>query len=145
ALLRKVIHDEPAPPSRLVPQTDRELEGVAMKCLEKDPSARYATARELADELDRWLRGDPVRASRVTVVRRLLRSGARNRRPLFIGGALLVIAAVIAWRASDVWRASERVRIEQEQRLRRDAALRDLRGLWGTIVERQRALRASAA
>jgi serine/threonine protein kinase len=59
-LLKVVIHDDPTPPSRHRPDLPKDLDTVCLKCLEKDPAKRYATARELADELGRYLSGHPL-------------------------------------------------------------------------------------
>ena len=60
--LLEVIHNEPAAPRSLNPRLDRRIEAVCLKCLNKDPVRRYSTARELAEDLGRYLDGDPVRA-----------------------------------------------------------------------------------
>ena len=61
-LLVQVIQDEPRPPRRLNDQIPRDLETICLKAMAKEPARRYATARELADDLRRFLKGEPVQA-----------------------------------------------------------------------------------
>jgi serine/threonine protein kinase len=58
--LDQVRHQNPVPPRRLNPQIPRDLETIALKCLEKSPSRRYASAEALAGDLRRWLDGRPT-------------------------------------------------------------------------------------
>jgi serine/threonine-protein kinase len=58
--LRQVLFDEPVPPARLNPQVPRDLEAICLKCLEKEPPRRYATAAALADDLRRIGEGRPL-------------------------------------------------------------------------------------
>jgi predicted Ser/Thr protein kinase len=60
--LLQVMQAPPEPPAKLNPQIDTSLEAVCLRCLEKDPHQRYASAGDLADDLERWQRGEPTRA-----------------------------------------------------------------------------------
>jgi serine/threonine-protein kinase len=109
ALLR-VIENDPDPPRRLNPRIDRRLEAVCLKCLEKEPRGRYPTAQALADDLGRWLRGEPVRASRAGPVRRL--AYRARRRPLLVALGLLVLLSGAVAVASVLRSADETRRIQ---------------------------------
>jgi serine/threonine protein kinase len=61
ATIQQVIHDDPPPPTRLQPDVPPNLEHVCLKCLAKDPGQRYAGAAELAEDLHRFLFGEPLR------------------------------------------------------------------------------------
>lgn len=65
---RRALEEQPVPPSKLNPQTPRDLETICLKCLEKEPQRRYATARELAADLDRFLQRLPLEARRAGVL-----------------------------------------------------------------------------
>ena len=60
--IEKVKTCEPEPPSSINPRIDRDLQTICLKCLQKDPQRRYETAQELADDLNRWRRGEPISA-----------------------------------------------------------------------------------
>jgi WD40 repeat protein len=68
--MRAVAHDEPVPPRRLNSAIDRDVETICLKCLEKDPAGRYASAGALAHDLDRYLEGKPIQARPITFVAR---------------------------------------------------------------------------
>ena len=63
-LLHQVIHDDPRPPRRLNDRIPRDLETICLKAMAKEPGRRYGTARDLADDLRRWLKGEAIRRGR---------------------------------------------------------------------------------
>jgi serine/threonine protein kinase len=76
--VQQVLHDEPAPPARLRPDVPRDLETVCLKCLEKEPSRRYSSAAELAEDLGRFLEGQPISAVPPGTLERLARLAGRE-------------------------------------------------------------------
>ena len=78
--VRQVIDDDPVPPSRLVPRLPRDLETICLKCLNKEPPKRYDSAQALADDLERYLEGEPIMARPTPLWERA--SKWAKRRPL---------------------------------------------------------------
>ena len=78
-LLRQIAFEEPKPPRRINKAIPAELETIVQKAMEKNPAERYATAKELADDLRRWLADEPIRARRAGVVKRVRKWGRRHR------------------------------------------------------------------
>jgi WD40 repeat protein/tetratricopeptide (TPR) repeat protein len=76
--LELVKSAEPVSPMRLVPGTSRDLETICLKCLQKEPARRYATAGDLADDLRRFLQGDPIHARRSGLLERSWRWARRH-------------------------------------------------------------------
>jgi serine/threonine-protein kinase len=103
---RQVMRDEPIPPGRLNPRTPRDLATICLKCLQKDPQGRYATALDLAEDLERFLTGNPIKARPVSALERMVRWTRRNPAPaglILAAAAMVVVAAVLgvgAWRTA---------------------------------------------
>jgi WD40 repeat protein/tRNA A-37 threonylcarbamoyl transferase component Bud32 len=89
--IRQLLEEDPVPPRRLNGRVDRDLETVCLKCLRKEPHERYRSAEALAEDLERWLRGEPVRARPVSRAERALK-WARRRPHLAALTALFVFA-----------------------------------------------------
>src|SRR5262249_11304915 len=70
----QTMEHEPVPPSLLNPKIDRDLETVCLKCLEKDPAHRYASAADLAADLQRYVQGESISARSFNVLERLART-----------------------------------------------------------------------
>src|SRR5207244_4650247 len=91
-LLVQVIQEEPRPPRKLNDRVPKDLETICLKAMAKEPGQRYQTARELADDLRRFLKGEPVHARPVPA---WVRGWIWARRHPAVA-ALLVTAAVAA-------------------------------------------------
>jgi serine/threonine protein kinase/Flp pilus assembly protein TadD len=130
-LLRQIAFEEPKPPRRVRKEVPAELETIVLKALAKTPAERYATARELAEDLERFLKDEPIRARRPTPVQRA-RKWARRHRPVVWSAAvaslvaLAVVTGSVGWVVRD--RAARRagmaadlqVALEQAHQARRD-------------------------
>jgi serine/threonine protein kinase len=106
-LLRQIAFEEPRPPRRLNRAVPAELETIVLKALEKNPADRYGTAQELADDLERWLKDEPIRAKRPTLLQRG-RKWARRHQSVVWAAAVCCLVAVAAVAASIGWAVGDR-------------------------------------
>ncbi len=91
-LLHQIQHSAPTPPRKIQPNVPRELEAICLKCLAKEREKRYATAQDLADDLDRFIGGETLRGIPTALPNRLRKWIWRNRRPT----VAMILVAVIA-------------------------------------------------
>lgn len=82
--IRQVLNEEPSSPARYLPRLSRDLETICLKCLNKEPHRRYASAADLADDLQRFLEGKPILARPTRVWERPV-SGNAHFSALVIG------------------------------------------------------------
>ena len=115
--LDRVRNITPEAPSRVNSLVPRDLESVCLKCLEKDPGRRYGSARELADDLNRWLAGEPTLARPVSALVKCKMWTKRHPLPAALVSAL--VAAVFLGLAGVglQWRETHRQRLHAERLL----------------------------
>ncbi|MEW6027817.1 MAG: serine/threonine-protein kinase, partial [Planctomycetota bacterium] len=91
-VLNRVINKEPVLPTKTIRNLHRDLETICMKCLEKEPSRRYQTAQELADDLKRFIEGETIKARRSGLITKLIKKARRNKPAAFamLGAALIL-------------------------------------------------------
>jgi serine/threonine-protein kinase len=104
-LLRMIMNDDAPPLRRVRPEVPADLEAIVAKCLEKAPRRRYDSAKALAEDLQRYLDGDPVRARRLSPGYVLLRKARKHKAAVALAGAVLVAALIV----SGLWIRERRV------------------------------------
>ena len=100
--VRLVVETEPRHPRLWNRKVDHDLSTICLKCLEKDPSGRYASALALAEDLERWLKHEPVRARRAGV---LVRAGKWVRRNPAIAALVALSVALAAGLGGLIWKS----------------------------------------
>jgi TolB-like protein/Tfp pilus assembly protein PilF len=94
----KLLEDtEPRPPRSLNPKIDRDLSTICLKCIEKDPRRRYTSALALAEDLERWLKHEPIQARHTGVLARGKKWVQRNPTSALLAASLVALAAAAGW------------------------------------------------
>jgi tetratricopeptide (TPR) repeat protein len=139
-LLRQIATSDPRPPRRLRPSIPVALETIVLKAIAREPERRYASAQDLADDLERFLENRPIRAVRPTLWERLTKWCGRHKPVLVAAAALGTLAAVgliactiVIWREKEAAKASA---VEAEiQRQRAEANFcQALYGAWELLL-----------
>src|SRR5262249_20720426 len=128
--LRQVRQDEPVPPRRLNRGVEQDLETICLKCLQKEPWKRYASAEALAADLRHFLAGEPILARRVGRVERLWRWCRRNPVPATLIGMVFASLLLGTATTSYYWlQASQRATeaIDQARRAEKEKTWSDHR------------------
>ena len=95
--IKLLLDTEPRQPRLLNPRIDRDLSKICLKCLEKDPKCRYPSALALAEDLERWLKHEPILARRTGILTRGRKWVRRNPTSALLAACLLALAATAGW------------------------------------------------
>jgi WD40 repeat protein/tRNA A-37 threonylcarbamoyl transferase component Bud32 len=145
-----VLEQEPVPPHKIAPRADRDLQTICLKCLDKNAAQRYGSAEALAEDLERWLHGEPIQVRPTPMVIRAWKWA--RRRPaaaalvgtaLLAGVAILLVGLIYNYRlqgALSEVREQKRTLEHQEQQLRAERDQSQAR-LWKALFEQGRAER----
>ncbi len=100
--IKLLLDTEPKQPRLINPKIDRDLSTICLKCLEKDPKRRYSSALTLAEDLERWLKHEPIQARHTGVFARGTKWVRRNPTSALLAASLLALAAAVGW---NVWKS----------------------------------------
>src|SRR5438876_7188212 len=101
--IKLLLDTEPRQPRLLNPKIDRDLSTICLKCLEKDPKRRYPSALALAEDLERWLKHEPIQARRTGIFTRGRKWVRRKPAVAALIASLVAFAAAIGW---NVWQGA---------------------------------------
>jgi len=128
AVIYQVIHTEPIAPCKTFPWIPPDVATIIQKCMDKEPARRYATAEDLAEDLRRYLKGEPIHAVPLGMTTRVFRRARKH--PLVTAsllGGTLALATAIAW-AVEAGVAAEHARREQERAIAEQDRIEGRRG-----------------
>ncbi len=120
-VVQKILNEDPKMPSTLNLAIDRSLQTIILKAMDKEPANRYGSCAEMADDLQRWLAGEPIQATPGTTRMRLWKWWAKNKRTVVIAltsaAAASLVAGLLFLRQLSVTEtvASELTRVEAER------------------------------
>ncbi len=142
-IYKKILQDDPIRVRAISPQTPPELEAIALKALSKEPAARYANGDEFADDLGRYLAGQPVKAKPPSFADEVRKTWLRYRPVFLTAGIGLAIALGVAALVIPRWIEERKARELAEKKGKesndrawdaREKDLRDLLSLWSDVL-----------
>jgi serine/threonine protein kinase/Tfp pilus assembly protein PilF len=95
--IKLLLETDPRQPRQLNPKIDRDLSTICLKCLERDPQRRYPSALALAEDLERWLKHEPIQARRTGIFARGKKWVRRNPTSALLTASLIALAAAAGW------------------------------------------------
>jgi serine/threonine protein kinase/tetratricopeptide (TPR) repeat protein len=95
--IKLLLDTEPRQPRQLNPKIDRDLSTICLKCLEKDPRRRYSSALALSEDLEHWLKHEPIQARHTGVFTRGQKWVRRNPTRALLAASLMALAAAAGW------------------------------------------------
>jgi serine/threonine protein kinase len=95
--IKLLLDTEPRQPRLLNPKIDQDLSTICLKCLEKDPKRRYSSALALGEDLERWLKHEPIHARRTGIFARGRKWVQRNPTSALLAASLIALAAAAGW------------------------------------------------
>jgi serine/threonine-protein kinase len=114
-VLLQVLQDDVVPIQMINRQISADLKTIVMKCLDKEPPARYTSAKVLAEDLKRYLDGEPILARRVSMTTRAWKKAKKNRvASVIFATAIVITAALLSMLIFTRWKASVQTRYENE-------------------------------
>jgi tetratricopeptide (TPR) repeat protein/predicted Ser/Thr protein kinase len=122
--IRQLLDNEPVSVRTLQPRTPRDLETICHKCLQKEPEKRYASAQDLADDLDRFLKHEPILARPVGALERAVKWVRRKPTLAGLWLAIVLLLAIMlgSWIAMTVRLRREREEAQRQRDVARDEA-----------------------
>ena len=100
--IKLLLDTEPRQPRLLNPKIDHDLSTICLKCLEKDPKRRYSSALALTEDLERWLKHEPIAARRTGLITRSGKWVRRNPTSALLAASVVALVAVVGW---NVWKS----------------------------------------